>query len=599
MAWKFPNIKRRPAMNIKSILTILITAGLLLSGCQATKEEKIAEITRVAAETQAADVTQIAAEVFATQTALAPTPSPHLAGDTQISPVDGMAMVYVPAGEAILGSDEGRMAWAYVACDLDYSVCSIEDYANEGPVHTLHLDAFWIDQTEVTNQRFSQFVVETGYKTNAEDWQFAYGMKNNKWQPLRNASWMRPTGEDSSKDLPEHPVVNVSWYDAQAYCEWAGRRLPTEAEWEKAAGGAEGFMFPWGDDPTFNLRGNFFFIDTEEPDGFRRTAPVGSFPEGASPYGVLDLSGNVNEWVYDGYVPYAEISTFTDNFVNLEAKNRVYRGGGFTAKSTHLRTAARYAADPIMGREDLGFRCVLSEVDLPVRHVPENFLPDAMLLTHATPYAVTSEGERLNLLGDPTGEKWEKPLEAGALNVVAQYNNCTSLKITSSARLDEPESWIHIDGYNLRDSVILYQPCSNFEKVLIRPFSGLVYPTFLNTAGEKDVRGRLQVTNNGKQDTYVALVDPEGAGSYGLYLWGGQTETLRGVKDGSYEVYITTGSQWDVTQGRFLNAGLYQKMDDVLKFTERIIWELELDVIEGGNTTGTRINPADFPPIPQ
>ena len=586
-------------MITRSMLTILITAGLLLSGCQAAKEEKIAEITRVAAETQAVDVTQIAAEVFATQTALAPTPSPHLAGDTQISPVDGMTMVYVPAGEAILGSDEGRMTWAYVACDLDYSGCSIEDYANEGPVHTLHLDAFWIDQTEVTNQMFSQFVSDTGYKTNAEYWQFAYGMKNNKWQPLRNASWMRPTGEDSSKDLPEHPVVNVSWYDAQAYCEWAGRRLPTEAEWEKAAGGAEGFMFPWGDDPTFNLRGNFFFIDTEEPDGFRRTAPVGSFPEGASPYGVLDLSGNVNEWVYDGYAPYAEISTFTDNFVNLEAKNRVYRGGGFTAKSSHLRTAARYAADPIMGREDLGFRCVLSEVDLPVQHTPENFLPDAMLLTNVTPSAVTAEGERLSLTGNPTGEKWEKPLEAGALNVVAEYNNCTSLKITSPVHPDQPESWIYIDGYSLRDSVILYQPCSNFKKVLIRPHSGLIYPTFLNGVGEDAVTGRLRVTNNGQQDTYVALVNTERDTSYGIYLWGGQTETLQGIWDGSYEVYITTGSQWDVSQGRFLNAGLYQKMDDVLKFTKYTTWELELDVIEGGNTSGTRINPADFPPVPQ
>ncbi len=197
----------------------------------------------------------------ATVTPLPATPMPA-AGDTMTRPEDGMVMVHVPAGAFEMGSDDG--------------------YDDEKPVHTVYLDAYWIDRTEVTNAQYRRCVQAGECRESA-------------------------CAGDGAYNGADQPVVCVSWDDAAAYCEWAGGRLPMEAEWEKAARGTDGRAFPWGNE--FDCRKGNFDDETElddytvpggpDCDGYDRTAPVGSYAAGASPYGALNMAGNVREWVSD------------------------------------------------------------------------------------------------------------------------------------------------------------------------------------------------------------------------------------------------------------------------------------------------------------
>ena len=155
-------------------------------------------------------------------------------GSSQVSPVDGMILVYVPAGEFLMGS-----------ADSDPEASS-----DEKPQHKVTLDAFWIDRTEVTNAMFAQFVAASGHKTDAEKvgtgW--AFDPTSTSWKVTIDAEWQHPRGPGSDvAGLDKHPVVQVSWNDAAAYCGWTGRRLPTEAEWEKAARGTDGRKYPVGE----------------------------------------------------------------------------------------------------------------------------------------------------------------------------------------------------------------------------------------------------------------------------------------------------------------------------------------------------------------
>jgi formylglycine-generating enzyme required for sulfatase activity len=201
-------------------------------------------------------------------------------GSTQISSIDGMVMVSVPAGEFEMGSESGD--------------------SDESPVHSVYLDAFWIDQTEVTNAMFAAFLNEQGNQSEGgTTWLDA---------DIADALIEQSGGQWAPKDgFGDHPVVEVTWYGVRAYCQWAGRRLPTEAEWEKAARGEDSRTYPWGE--YFDCqKGNFddeIILDIyvvpggEGCDGYEHTAPVGSFPDGASPYGALDMAGNTWEWVAD------------------------------------------------------------------------------------------------------------------------------------------------------------------------------------------------------------------------------------------------------------------------------------------------------------
>jgi len=158
---------------------------------------------------------------------------------TTVRAADSMMMVYVPAGEFLMGSPIS------------------EGIANEWPQHTVYLDAFWIDQTEVTNRQFEKFVQATGYRTDAEKEGTGGKFVGSYDSPARvdGADWRHPDGPDSSLGgRAEYPVVQVSWNDAQAYCKWAGARLPTEAQWEKAARGTDERRYPWGNQEPASMR---------------------------------------------------------------------------------------------------------------------------------------------------------------------------------------------------------------------------------------------------------------------------------------------------------------------------------------------------------
>ena len=266
-----------------------------------------------------------------------------------ISPIDGMPMVNVPAGEFIMGSDSDA---GLAACQKFYepfsgSECRRVWSEHEGPVHTVMLDAYWIDQYEVTNAQY-QKCVAAGYcnppeRTNSNTHGEYYG----------------------NSQYDGYPVIEVNWQDAQTYCEWAGRRLPTEEEWEKAARGTTGWEFPWGDD-FYGVRLNFCdsncgvsWANTNYDDGYADIAPVGSYLGGASIYGAFDMAGNVQEWVENWYEGDYN-GVFNDPMSPASGTCRVLRGGSWSRNGTSVRTTSRDWAPPDYTSDDIGFRCASS-----------------------------------------------------------------------------------------------------------------------------------------------------------------------------------------------------------------------------------------------
>jgi formylglycine-generating enzyme required for sulfatase activity len=271
-------------------------------------------------------------------------------GDTWTRPADGMVMVYVPAGEFQMGSDEsGAPAFT----------------GDEFPQHTVTLDGFWIDQMEVSVAQFRQFVTETGYETEAERDGWGWAWTGIEWAEADGVDWQHPQGLDRSAQ-DNHPVTQVSWNDVTAYCEWAEARLPTEAEWEYAARGPEGLTYPWGDEFD-GTRLNFCDTncprdakDADYDDGYEMTAPVGSYPGGASWCGASDMAGNVWEWVADWYGVDYYASSPSQNPTGPESgEYRLLRGGGWQNNQGDVRAANRYSIIPAPRNDYLGFRCVV------------------------------------------------------------------------------------------------------------------------------------------------------------------------------------------------------------------------------------------------
>ncbi|MGB0388790.1 MAG: bifunctional serine/threonine-protein kinase/formylglycine-generating enzyme family protein, partial [Ardenticatenaceae bacterium] len=264
------------------------------------------------------------------------------ASGREVSEKDGMVQLFVPAGEFLMGSPEDNQ-WAY---------------NDESPQRTVYLDPFWIDQTEVSNAMFTRFVEQSGHQTDAEKqgWGFSYDPAEDNWVQTEGANWKHPLGPQSNLDgLETHPVVQVTWHDAKAYCEWAGRRLPTEAEWEKAARGTDGRKHPWGDenvaDQFVNLADINFPADWSNEsvdDGYQFTSPVGSYPDGASPYGALDMVGNVWEWAADWYdEEYYQQNPPNRNPTGAdETTSRSLRGGSFSNGARWVRSSYRGGRDP-------------------------------------------------------------------------------------------------------------------------------------------------------------------------------------------------------------------------------------------------------------
>lgn len=214
---------------------------------------------------------------------------------------------------------------------------------------------FRIMRLEVTNRMFARFVAATGHVTDPERRGFGY-FWDGTWRRIRGADWRHPAGPQSDvTGRARHPVVQVSARDAAAFCAWAGLRLPSEAEWEYAAGGAAGRRYPWGDSPPAQdgrRLANFGTVRCCAPDaadGYRRTAPVGRFPAGASPFGLLDMAGNVWEW--------------TGSRFPGDRDRVVLRGGGWGNNPYCLRVAYRHGNPPDIGLDMVGFRCAADAVE--------------------------------------------------------------------------------------------------------------------------------------------------------------------------------------------------------------------------------------------
>jgi eukaryotic-like serine/threonine-protein kinase len=208
----------------------------------------------------------------------------------------------------------------------------------ESPQHKVTLDAFWIYQDEVTNAMYQACVAA-------------------KACPLPQLKKSRT--RSSYYDDPQfagYPVIYVTYVSASAYCQWAGGRLPYEAEWEKAARGDQDLrLFPWGNSPAGPQQAN------TSASGSGDTMPAGSFPEGASPYGVLDMAGNVWEWVFDYFQPGYSAKDVTNPIGPASSRTRVMRGGGFANPAAGVRIVQRDGVNPNQGLDTLGFRCVVEE----------------------------------------------------------------------------------------------------------------------------------------------------------------------------------------------------------------------------------------------
>jgi formylglycine-generating enzyme required for sulfatase activity len=267
-------------------------------------------------------------------------------GDTWTRPADDMVMIYVPSGEFEMGSDNDDLDYMMQLCKEYYGDCFRGWFQNEQPVHTVVLDGFWIDRTEVTNAQYQQCVEAGGCDPPAES-----------SSPPGDLYYGNSTYDD-------YPVVYVNWYQAADYCEWADARLLTEAEWEYAARGPEGRVFPWGD--TFDAtRVNycdanceFDWADGSVDDGYGYTAPVGSYPDGVSWCGTLDLAGNVWEWVADWYdAAYYGRSPSQNPPGPSSGEERVRRGGSWHYSPDAVRSTVRYGVGPDASDNFLGFRC--------------------------------------------------------------------------------------------------------------------------------------------------------------------------------------------------------------------------------------------------
>jgi eukaryotic-like serine/threonine-protein kinase len=259
-------------------------------------------------------------------------------GSTMIGK-NGMVLLYVPAGKFTMGT---KAEDALAECEKYRRDCQLDWYKDEEPPHSVELDAFWIDQTEVTNAMYAKCV------------------KDGKCDPpgvTKIPSFVPtyPLGYSyyGNSEFDNYPVIYVSWNDAKAYCLWAVRRLPTEAEWEKAARGTDGRTYPWGNEgPNYSLV-NY---------GSGYTTEVGKYLDGASPYGALDMAGNATEWVADWYSDtYYANSPISNPSGPDKGHSRVLRGGSWIAASTFsVRSTSRgfYATAQISS--DVGFRCALS-----------------------------------------------------------------------------------------------------------------------------------------------------------------------------------------------------------------------------------------------
>jgi formylglycine-generating enzyme len=282
-------------------------------------------------------------------------------------------MVLLPGGEFLMGTDDTEGFPA----------------DGEGPIRKVKVDPFYMDSYAVTNAEFQKFSEETGYQTDAEkyNWSFVFHLflpselkvrekqlpNSPWWFAVDGSFWYQPEGPGSTiEDRMDHPVIHVSWNDAVAFCEWAGKRLPTEAEWEFAARG--GFIqkkYPWGDELTpggehqCNIWQGQFPVENTAEDGFVGTAPSKSFP--ANGYGLFNMVGNVWEWCSDWFAKNVEQNAPTNPTGPANGEAKVIRGGSYLCHESYCnryRVAARSSNTIDSSTGNTGFRCVADNIAL-------------------------------------------------------------------------------------------------------------------------------------------------------------------------------------------------------------------------------------------
>ncbi len=387
---------RNHLINIKSA-AILFLMTLLLVGCQLKSQKKTGKSEQTVLDTLHKDSLSCCSSVIPSRfSALKPDTAPNYTEAGVSSSKE--AMVLINGGQFLMGGD------------------SIWGRPDEFPRHQVHVSSFYMDKHEVTNAQFRAFIKATGYVTTAErkpDWEeikkqvppgtpkpadsilvaasLVFSPPNHPvslqnptiwWSWAAGADWRHPTGPASTiEGKDNHPVVQVSWEDVEAYAAWAGKRLPTEAEWEFAArGGISSGIYPWGDEPinqgklkANSWQGHFPDLNTET-DNFYRTAPVMTFPPNG--YGLYDMAGNVWEWCNDWYRPDYYASCAKQGTVKNPqgpaqsfdpdepyTPKRVVRGGSFLCNDQYcsgFRVAARMKTSFDTSLEHTGFRCVVS-----------------------------------------------------------------------------------------------------------------------------------------------------------------------------------------------------------------------------------------------
>jgi len=329
--------KKSPAVLIASILVPLIIAGgiggYFFLGGSKEKEPKTVSDSRIVAQSPT--------------TATAPTPTPPAAiapKPKKVEPTepgkknangfyeiehakDASILISIPAGEFEMGSDK---------------------YSAEKPIQKVFLDQFYIDKYLVTNEQFTKFVEETQYKTSAEKEGSGMVRLGRRWKKTDGANWSNPDGLSSIDGKEDHPVSQVSYNDALSYCQWAGKDLPTEAQWEKSARGPEGNEYPWGNSEPNDTTANFDNI-------IGSTSAVTEYEKGQSNYGANDMAGNVYQWCKDWY---ATGERAPKNPTGPEAgKEHVIKGGSFIEGVESLRSANRDRYEPNYSSFLFGFRC--------------------------------------------------------------------------------------------------------------------------------------------------------------------------------------------------------------------------------------------------
>jgi len=308
----------------------MILTTLMISACTSGE---VLPIEPLPTDTQTTEVVilepSVTPTIVSTNTLVPPTatmeptftPTEVVDPNFRVSEKDQAEQIFIPAGEFLMGTND-KDAQHFLGNGVAYP---------EVPEHTVYLDGYWIDKYEVTNARYAICVEE--------------GACTPPWVNFSN------TREEyyGNPEFDNYPVIMVDWWQASAYCEWAGGRLPTEAEWEKAARGPKGNEYPWGTDFDPAV------CNTSERDvgGPMR---VGGFPAGVSPYGLMDAAGNVYEWVQDWYEAYPGNRVITRDYGQIY---RVLRGGSFTTSKFHARCARRHFDRMDAVRADYGFRCAM------------------------------------------------------------------------------------------------------------------------------------------------------------------------------------------------------------------------------------------------